>query len=924
MGFVRPELLLLLLPALWIWWSTRAASRTTQAIRLLAIVLVVGAIAAPYLRTSTAGRDLVIVVDRSLSMPTDSGDTARELIALAEDAREAGDRTAIVSFGGGAVLESLPHETQNFSSFTRPLDPDSSDLGEALDAALNLIPDERQGSILVISDGEENGRDPVDAARRAFARGIRVDVRPVARPAVADVSVERLDLPSQVSLAEPFQFSVWVHSDTALDAEFVLTRNGLELSRGMRSFTAGMNRLLFRDILTDGGMATYQVQLAHPNDRIAENNHGLGAVQATGTKPLLVLNHDGNEDTLVRALRKAELPVEVRSPESLRLTPLGLLRWRGVVLENVSAARIGSRGLDALADYVTERGGGLLMTGGKGSFGVGGYHLTAIDELLPVSMELRQEHRKQGVALVIVLDRSGSMGASAGTGMTKMDLANLGSVAAIELLSEIDAVGVIAVDSSDHTIQPLTQVSDVDALTSKVRTIESMGGGIFVYTGMLAAGKMLDPAPHTNRHIILFADAADAEEQERVPELVERLVEMGTSVSVIALGTEFDSDANFLKDVAKRGGGEAYFTMQATELPKLFAQDTMMVARSTFIEEDTEVQARPDLFGLGEVSADGFPVLEGYNLNYLRENAIAGIVTQDEYQAPILAFHQAGLGRSAAFCAQIGGTFGGRITSWDGFASFFVTLARWLVGQEEPQELFASVRRDGANAVVSVEVDPDAPVPPDTSNLSVRMRRPNGEYTEHLLERTDENRYETRIDLNGAGVAIGTIRLADGRFHNLPPIVLPYSPEFERATDPLAGERALRKLAADTGGEVAPPAHTLLRGPREAHAFRVISRELVLAALLALLIEIAGRRLGLWQSFAAVLQRAKRQRAAGDEAPDTTAGASRGAQQARRASKAAEPEAALDPLRAPSKRQAGSVGNALDQARRAAGRKLDR
>ena len=122
-----------------------------------------------------------------------------------------------------------------------------------------------------------------------------------------------------------------------------------------------------------------------------------------------------------------------------------------------------------------QRGG--PVGGVRGAFGVGGYHLTAVDEILPVSMELRQEHRKQGVALSVVLDRSGSMSAPVSGGMTKMDLANLGAAAAIELLSPIDAIGVIAVDSMEHVIQPLTPVTNVDALTSTVRSIESAGGG---------------------------------------------------------------------------------------------------------------------------------------------------------------------------------------------------------------------------------------------------------------------------------------------------------------------------------------------------------------------------------------------------------------------------------------------------------------
>ena len=60
---------------------------------------------------------------------------------------------------------------------------------------------------------------------------------------------------------------------------------------------------------------------------------------------------------------------------------------------------------------------------------------------------------REPLQMSLVLDRSGSMAAPAGAGITKMDLANLGASAAIELLTPNDAVAVIPVDSAPHVIQ---------------------------------------------------------------------------------------------------------------------------------------------------------------------------------------------------------------------------------------------------------------------------------------------------------------------------------------------------------------------------------------------------------------------------------------------------------------------------------------
>ncbi|MSR62518.1 MAG: VWA domain-containing protein [Planctomycetes bacterium] len=926
MGFLHPEFLLLALPAALLGWRWRGAERGTQLLRAATLALLVLAAAAPYLRTGDDGRDLVIVVDRSRSMPGGSAERVAETIALAEEARAAGDRVAVVAFGADVGIETAPQATARFAQFVRALDGDGSNLGDALDTALALIPKDRGGSILLLSDGEANGREPLSLARAAFARGVRIDTVPVLRESGADVAVERLDLPEEVGAAEPFQFSAWVRADEQRTLEFVLERDGVELARGMRTLARGANRLSFRDVLGRAGAAQYRLALLGAGDRRPENDTGVAAVRVTGQRPVLVVNDDGAEDTLTRALRQAGIPLEVTAPEGGRLTRLGLTGVRAVVLENVAAQRVGAQAMAGLAEFVRERGGGLLMTGGRASFGIGGYHLSALDGLLPVSMEMRQETRKIGVAMAIALDRSGSMAVEAAPGVPKMQLANLGTCAAIELLSPIDAVGVIAVDSAPHTVQGLTRVDDIQAITARVRTIESSGGGIYCYSALLAAGKMLEDAAHQNRHIILFADAADSEEQERCPELIERLRTMGITLSVVALGTEQDSDAAFLKRIAELGAGQCYFTHDPAELPRLFAQDTLTIARATFVDEPVACTPLPDLFGLGEtLDTQGFPELGGYNVTWLEPEATCGVVTQSEFKSPAFAFAQMGLGRTAAFSGQIGGDYGGALVAWDGFAPFFVTVVRWLAGQEEPGELFASARREGRTATIRVEVDPRASAPPDTSALEVRLTGADGKTTSLPLERVGEHLYEATTTLAREGVVLGSVSLGDGRALALPPLLLPYSPEFEVGADPERGAKLLRQLARESGGEVAPPLGTVFRGERAARVWRVVAREFALAALVLFVLEIALRRLQLWGSLARVIvplrgflrrRQAQAVPAPVPSAPLPFARAPATLPPSERAP--AEPAAAAPP------RTVTSLDDALTRARRAADRELER
>ncbi|MEO6710818.1 MAG: VWA domain-containing protein [Planctomycetota bacterium] len=850
MGFLHPELLLMALPAAWWWWRTRTQSRGVWILRALVLALLVLALGSPYLKRGDVGRDLVIVVDRSRSMPPDGDPVALELIGLAEHARVSGDRVGVVAFGRNAAIERMSAASGNFGGFRKSADGDGSDLGLALDTALDLIPNDRPGSILLISDGEGNGHDALSSARRAAARGVRVDIRPIARDGSLDVSVERLELPDEVAAGEPFQFSAWVRASSRVEAEFELERDGVVLSKGRRELEPGLNRLLFRDRTARAGIAQYHLRIHADGDRTRENDVGLGALAVVGSKPVLVLNHDGARDALVQALQSGGIPVEVATPEKARLDRVRLASFRAVILENVAAGRVGLAGLKALDDFVRERGGGFLITGGKASFGLGGYHKSAIDELLPVSLEMRQERRKQGIAMAIVMDRSGSMSVEVRPGVEKMQLADLGAAAAIELLSPLDSVGVIAVDSAAHLIQPLIPVSDPQAMISTVRKIRSEGGGIFVYTGLYAGAAMLDEAEQKNRHLVLFADSNDSEEQEGCEVLADKLLASGTTISVIALGTEADSDAGFLKRLATRGGGAIYFTESPEELPRLFAQDTLTFARTTFVEEPTATRASAELFALGNFGAaadeQGFPTLDGYNLTYARKDASIGAMTLDESKAPVFAFAQRGLGRAAAFTGEIGGTFGPGVVSWPRFSGFFVTIVRWLAGQEEPQDLFASARREGREAVISLEVDPSSKTPPDTNQLQARITDPDGHVRELGLERVGEGRFEARFPLERDGISLGTLQVGPERFVSLPPIALPYSPEFEKPLDSTAPERLLRRIAQESGGTAIATAAELWRGPRDASEWRLVIRECVILALILALAEIATRRLELF------------------------------------------------------------------------------
>jgi Mg-chelatase subunit ChlD len=862
-SFLFPALLLLVVPLAFVYaWRGRAPGLGGH-VRVAILLLLVLIAAVPVAPLGGHGRDVVVVADVSRSMPADSRGRVLEIVKLIEQQRAAGDRVGIVTYGREPRIERLPDALAEAAEFVQQVDADGTDLGGAIGLAVSLIPSERRGRLVVLSDGEANGTPVIAAAQEAAARGIPIDYRLFSRGETADIAVESLDLPTSVDEREPFQFTASVRTDRTVESQAVLFRDGVEIARTTRTFQPGSTQLTFRDLVDRPGVARYRLELTAPGDRVVENNLGDGAVRVDAPATILLVNASGRPDNFSRALAAGKLRVQTIAASALPQNPADLLAFRAVVLEDVPAGAAGPQALGALARWVDDLGGGLLVTGGQASFGVGGYFKSVLDPYLPVSMEVKTEHRKLSLAMAVVLDRSGSMAAPAGDGRTKMDLANLGTCAAIQTLGPFDEVGVIAVDSAAHVISPLTSAAEKDRICDQVRQIQSMGGGIFTYTALVTAAKVVQESDKGTRHIVLFADAADAEEPGEYIRLLETLGPLGITVSVIGLGSETDSDAAFLKDVAARGQGRIHFTASADDLPRLFAQEAIAVARSSFVTDPTGVRALPDMVLLGELPASAFPTVDAYNLTYLRPGATMGAVTTDEYHAPVLAFWHRGLGRVAALTAQVDGTYSRRVNAWKDFQGFSVGLGRWLLGGAPPSGVQGTIERRGGEGIVRLELDPgraraldgaqhgrSGDVRAATATVLPPGARP-GEAPQRLpLSWVGEDVLEARFPLQRSGLYLGAVRLGTGDVLPLPPLSLPYSPEFEPRADPTEGRTTLAEMARATGGTARTTWDDVFEGAGVRGRQMRDLVALLTAILLAVhVLEIGGRRLLL---FAAV------------------------------------------------------------------------
>ncbi|MBP7950661.1 MAG: VWA domain-containing protein [Verrucomicrobiales bacterium] len=805
-------------------------------LRAVLLVLLVVILTRPQMRLLQEGMDLHVLLDRSASTEGKIDQGLPEWRKLLEEGRRSRhDRVVLVNY----AADVQPEETLAGQPFSGNRNLTRTAL--AVQTALALRNPERPARLLAFTDGFST-ESLAGIAERLQRENVPLDIRLLAEERGDDFRISRLQLPARTQVSEPFLLEVEVTGPRDGTLPLIVSRNGQKLADSEVVLKNGRGVARFSDRLTKTGAFKYEAAIRPSGDPHLGNDRFEAWTEIAGG-PRLLLVTGYTSDPVAAVLQQQGFAVEtVRDAAALQVGQLA--GCRGVIFNNVPAAVVPRDFLASLDFFVRQQGGGFLMAGGRQSFGSGGYFHSAVDEILPVSMELKLDQRKTAVSMAIVMDRSGSMGMTVAGGMKKMDLANEGAAKAIEMLGYLDSVAVIAVDSAPHEavgMQPVGDEANKQTLMKLCRRITVGGGGIFTYTGLAAGWKALRATSVGTRHLILFADAADAEEPGDYVNLLAEMEKEGATVSVIALGTKADADAKFLEDVAARGKGRIFFTNQASELPGIFTQETVAVARAAFIKEPVPTAATggwveisgKDLSWLGEV--------DGFNLSYKKDWASQALVTQDEYAAPLVAWGQRGLGRAAAVSFPLGGEFSERIRNWPRYGDFLQTLARWLMGEDLPPGL--GLKQEIAGTELKLDLLFDESWEEKFAAHAPRIVLAEGATGETQREltwrRLAPGHYSVSTELAAGEMVRGVIQ-ADRQVLPFGPVVVGASAEW--AFDPARVEE-LRQTALLSGGrELLDLKDAWLAPP--AQEFADIRHWLLLAALALLLAEALVTRMG--------------------------------------------------------------------------------
>lgn len=788
----------------------------------------------------------ILAVDRSRSIDLVPGAASRVAseIKVAEKSMGGQDRIGTVVFGAEAATEDPPRPRSDLAPAPRvEVGRDGTDLEGALRRALSEVPSETAARVVLITDGVQTRGDALAAAAAAVGADVPVDAVLLEQKPMPNLRVVSVRAPGRASENEALDLRVVTESAVAAEVELRLKRDGQLVRTGRGHVEAGEDVLRVRELAAAPGLHRYDVEITATDPRVdstAEDNSGTAFVRVRGPSLALVLEGDpGKGAPLGAALESAGFLPEERGAVDVPADVGGLAGYDLVVLSDVRATDLSMTQLAALGAYARDLGGGLILMGGDRSMGPGGYARTPVEDVSPVGFDLKQEKRRASLAEVIVIDDSGSMGAQV-DGRTKLDLANEAAARSASLLGPTDRLGVAHVDTSVQWTVPLTPVDDGVALANRIRRVGVGGGGIFTDIALDAAYGTLAREDVNLKHVLLFADGSDAEQIQGCRAKVAAAFSHGITTSVISLGRGGDTPE--LEALSVVGHGRFYLIEDATRLPAVFAQETVLASKSALHEDPFSVTVGQPGAALKDVDFAGAPALGGYVVTVPKPRATVHLTGPEG--DPILASWSVGLGRVAAFTSDYKDRWGSGWLKWPAGSRLVGQLARDVARRGDDPKVRLEADTLGGELHVRADVLGDDGRAQTFRRLVVHVAGPDGFAKEMALEAVGPGRYAARVALSRPGTYVAVARdETTGQPVGTTGAALSAGEELRLSSN--GSDRALlERITAMTGGKMRDTLAGLFDDrPKRRFAYAPLTSFLVLVAALGLLAAVGTRRL---------------------------------------------------------------------------------
>jgi Ca-activated chloride channel homolog len=797
------------------------------AVRAVVITLLVLALAGLTLLSPTREQFVVFAIDESQSV----GDEAQKYVQdyLDKAVAAAGpNRVGFLRFAAQPGLVVAERDRPNPN-----VDKNGTHLAASLEVASAAIPPDYVPHIVLLTDGNQTAGDALKAALRG---GVPVSAVPLAGRTEPEVQVSAVNVPAQVREGEPFYVEVVIDSNHDDESgQIDVYRGAHKVVSEKKPLKKGENRFRFRQTVTGEKLAHYTARVSGYRDQFQDNNAASGLVFSTGKPRVLLIENDMKlARHLQWALEQEGILVDVRPAKGMPDSLADLQNYELLMLSNVPATDLTQRQMEVARTYVQDLGGGLIMLGGDQSFGLGGYYKTTLEEILPVRSDFEKEKEKPSLAMVLVIDKSGSMGG------TKMELAKDAAKGAVELLGPNDKVGVIAFEGETYWVAEVQPAGNKSFILDKISSIEA-GGGTVMAPAMEAAYEALRDTVAKLKHVIILTDGISA--PGPFEEIAQNMAQARITCSTVGIsfGGE-EVDEKLLKEIAQTANGRYYFTDDPASIPQIFAKETVTASKSAINEQPFLPQVMRPTQVLSEISFADAPFLLGYVTT--RPKPTCEFILATEKGDPLLAWWRYGLGMTVAFTSDAKSRWAAEWLSWPGFSKFWAQVVRHAMRKTETKGVSVQVEQKDGRATVTLDAVDARGRFLNKAETEMTVIDPALGNKKIAMEQTAPGRYAAAFDTPTAGAYhVEMAQKLNGQPLNQQSrgLVVGYPEELRLKP---TNEELLRAVARVSGGMFNPTPEEVFRAPeRTKPRATPLWPFLVVAAALIFLADVALRRI---------------------------------------------------------------------------------
>lgn len=695
------------------------------------------------------------------------------------------DYTALISFGEDAIIEKDASKEKITYNINSNINNEFTNISNALNFSRSLFKNNSNKRIVLFSDGQENIDSALKTAKALKGQNISVDTYYVKNNLTNEVQITKLDVPKYINKNSNYSINVIIDSLIDTYTDITVYKQDKIIYKKNLKIKQGENRFVINDKANIEGGIIYKCEITPSIDTIKENNTAYSYSYVESKAKVLLIQNNNSGDEIKNILENSEVDLEIVSAENISDDINYINSYDEIIISNCPIESFSENFLKNLEIYVRDLGGGLFVTGGENSYGLGNYYKTILEDILPVDMDLSTDI---DLGLVIIIDRSGSMQSSS-YGVSKLELAKEAVIRSVDILKDEDSIGIISFDDKFYWTSEFSKVKgNNENIKNKISEITS-GGGTDILSALKEASEKLSESDSKLKHIILLTDGNSS--QAGYGGITSYINDNNITLSTVAVGK--DADQNFLSTMSKRCNGRYYYTDEFTDLPKIFVDETFKAGKE-FIN-NRSFYPSPDVSSQILKNINQIPQLDGYVSTTLKDRA--NKILSSDTGEPILASWQYGLGKSSAWTSDMQNWTNDWLNSDEG-VQIFKNITAWTLRNQIPSDMSIVAERNGDTSDIIITTNEKSDIKAIKGNIIGNDINLNASF-----EMTSPNTFKTNVPISEEGAYILNLELEkdnkEDNFLTATGINIPYSDEYNIKKFE-SGEILLKQISEITNG----------------------------------------------------------------------------------------------------------------------------